>query len=122
MEREPDNNGWTIPDVYSNALWSALAFQPPLARRSAKGCAARCLTARRNGAWRAQTRHAERHQVPICRTLPSQLARTISASSNFKKVTAGTVEALRRNAALDREELDFLWWVQLNRSRLLGRP
>ena len=32
-----------------------------------------------------------------------------------------TVEALRRNAALDREELDFLWWAQLGRSRLLNR-
>ena len=42
-------------------------------------------------------------------------------SSNFKDVTKATIEALRRNAALDREELDFLWWVQLDRSRLLGR-
>lgn len=40
----------------------------------------------------------------------------------FRKATVSTIEALRRNAALDREELDFLWWSQLSRSRLLNRP
>src|SRR5690606_34336428 len=32
-----------------------------------------------------------------------------------------TVDALRRNSALDREELDFLWWALAGRSRLLRK-
>jgi hypothetical protein len=43
------------------------------------------------------------------------------ATSNFKEAVTNTIEALRRNAALDREELDFLWWAQLGRSRLLKK-
>ncbi|POE14389.1 hypothetical protein BV924_07985 [Pectobacterium odoriferum] len=42
-------------------------------------------------------------------------------TNNFPKAIADTIEALRRNAALDREELDFLWWVQLGHSRLLKK-
>ena len=42
-------------------------------------------------------------------------------SHNFKEAISKTIEALRRNAALDREELDFLWWAQLDRSRLLDK-
>lgn len=45
-----------------------------------------------------------------------------TVSTNFKKSALNTIEALRRNAALDREELDFIWWSQLARSRLLNRP
>ena len=56
---------------------------------------------------------------------PSAVKITIDASSvvtsNFKEAMTSTIEALRRNAALDREELDFLWWAQLGRSRLLNK-
>jgi hypothetical protein len=44
-----------------------------------------------------------------------------ATSNNFTAAVGNTIEALRRNAALDREELDFLWWAQLGRSRLLNR-
>ena len=44
-----------------------------------------------------------------------------SVTNNLKEATAGTVDALKRNAALDREEIDFLWWALLGRSRLLKR-
>lgn len=44
-----------------------------------------------------------------------------TASSNFEKASSATITALRRNAALDREELDFLWSAQLGRSRLIGK-
>jgi hypothetical protein len=44
------------------------------------------------------------------------------STTNYKQSITGTIGALRRNAALDREEIDFLWWSQLSRSRLLNRP
>jgi hypothetical protein len=43
-------------------------------------------------------------------------------SANFKKATGDTIKALRRNAALDREEIDFLWWTLVARSRVLKKP
>ena len=36
--------------------------------------------------------------------------------------TAGTIDALRYNAALDREELDILWWVLAATSSVLEKP
>ena len=47
---------------------------------------------------------------------------SLQLPSNFKKATGKTIDALRRNAALDREELDFLWWSQIGRSKLLDQP
>src|SRR3546814_20329079 len=30
LRTAPSTSGWTTADVYSNAVWSALAFQPPV--------------------------------------------------------------------------------------------
>ena len=49
-------------------------------------------------------------------------AETLKTTNTFKKATSATIDALRRNAVLDREELDFLSWIQLNRSRLVQKP
>jgi hypothetical protein len=43
-------------------------------------------------------------------------------TANFKKATGDTIKALRRNASLDREEIDFLWWTLVARSRVLKKP
>lgn len=122
MEGEPGNNGWIIPDVYSNALWSALAFQPPLAEEKRERLRREVLERAKERSLASANKARERHPVPDMPDLTVTVGEDGKVSTTFKKVTAGAVEALRRNAALDREELDFLWWVQLNRSRLLGRP
>jgi hypothetical protein len=123
MVSEPSGSGWTILDVYSNALWSALSFQPMLTEEKREKLRREVLDRvqqrSRRSADLARTRSAVCDFSDLTVTIGDAPAKP---STNFKKATAATIEALRSNAALDREELDFLWWVQLNRSRLLHKP
>jgi len=118
----PGTGGWTIADVYSNGLWSALAFQTPLAEEKREKLRQEVLVAARDRSRAAADKAREREAVPDMADLTVTIGEEGKTSTNFKKAVGTTIETLRRNAALDREELDFLWWVQLNRSRLLAKP
>lgn len=120
----PGTVGWLIVDVYAAATWSALAFQPVLdAEERRENLRREVLDAAAH--WIHRSAENARVRIPV--TDPSPLKITIdpnnvaSVTNNLKEATAGTVEALKRNAALDREEIDFLWWALLGRSRLLKR-
>lgn len=122
IKTEPGTHGWTILDVYTNALWSTLAFQPVLGDEKREGL-------RREVFERVQRRSLDsaekaREREPVAE--PIDLVVTVveegKLTTNFKSAAFGTIETLRRNATLDREEIDFLWWSQLSRSKLLNRP
>lgn len=122
VRSDPGTQGWQILDVYTNALWSALTFQPVLddAKRE---------NLRREVLARAQQRSVDSAEMARTReavAAPTDLTITTAddgkVTTNYKKAALGTIEALRRNAVLDREEIDFLWWSQLARSKLLNRP
>lgn len=121
MEGNPGTNGWMITDVYANALWSALTYQPTLEAERRENLRREVLDAA--VAW--STKSAEKARTRTDVPDPSTVKITIDASNavinNVKEAMTSTIEALRRNAALDREELDFLWWAQLGRSRLLNK-
>jgi hypothetical protein len=121
LQSDVGTNGWTIVDVYSNTLWLALAFQPVLNDEKRENLRREVLDLAQARSVRSAERARERDAVPD----PVDLVITIAegnATTNFKKAALATIEALGRNAALDREELDFMWWSQLARSRLLNRP
>ena len=120
----PSTNGWTTADVYSNVLWSALGFQPTLPDEKRENLRREVLDLAQTRSREAAAKVRERTVVPDMADLTVTIeeeGEEAKTTTNFKKATGATIEALRRNAALDREELDFLWWVQLNRSRLLKR-
>jgi hypothetical protein len=115
-------SGWLIKDVYAAALWSALSYQPVLQAERREALRREVLEAAVSWSRRSAEKARERSNVLD----PSAVTITIEptsgvATSNANEAISGTIEALRRNAALDREELDFLWWAQLGRSRLLKR-
>lgn len=123
MNPAPSGGGWTVEDVYSNALWSALSFQPALTEEKREKLRREVLDRAQQRSRRSADGARERSVVSDFSDLTVTVGEApAKPSTNFKKATAATIEALRRNAALDREELDFLWWVQLNRSRLLHKP
>ncbi|MGN6236978.1 GTPase-associated system all-helical protein GASH [Dyella sp.] len=122
MKSEPGTGGWTTPDVYANALWSALSFQPPLVDDKREALRREVLDVAQARAINGANKARERVAVPDMGDLTVTLDAEGKYGTNFKRAVNGCVEALRRNAALDREELDFLWWVQLGRSRLLNVP
>lgn len=117
----PGTGGWSIPDVYATALWSALAYQPVLETERRESLRREVLEAAADWVATAAEKARERITVPDPSTVSITIEASTVATSNFKEAMTPTVEALRRNAALDREELDFLWWAQLGRSRLLNR-
>ncbi|MGO6740065.1 GTPase-associated system all-helical protein GASH [Rhizobium ruizarguesonis] len=122
LSSSPGTSGWTVTDVYSNALWSALTFQPSLTEQKRERLRLEVLDRARQRSQSSADKARERTVVADMGDLVVTIAEGAKPSTTFKKATGATIEALRRNAALDREELDFLWWVQLNRSRLLKRP
>ncbi len=121
LDGSPGSVGWTIADVYATALWSALTYQPTLEAERRENLRREVLDAA--ATWSAMSAEKARARADV--PDPSAVKITIDASSvvtsNFKEAMTSTIEALRRNAALDREELDFLWWAQLGRSRLLNK-
>lgn len=121
MKPEPTSLDWTVPDLLATALWSALAFQPALQEEKREALRTEVLTAVRDRSVKAAEKARERVAVPDSAELTVTIDEAGKATTNLKKSMAGTIDTLRRNAALDREELDFLWWAQLGRSRLLGK-
>lgn len=122
MSPTPGESGWTVPDVIAAVLWSALGFQTPLEDGKREALRIEVLEAARSRTLKASELSRQRSDVSDFGELTIAVDAEVKATSNFKKATNATITALRRNAALDREELDFLWWVQLGRSRLLNRP
>ncbi len=122
MKRPIGASGWTTADIYSNSLWSALAFQSPLADVKRESLRREVLDLAQQQSLESASKARERVPVADPVDLVVTLGEEDKVTTNFKKAAQDSIDALRRNAALDREELDFLWWVQLNRSRLLNRP
>ncbi|MCA8235280.1 GTPase-associated system all-helical protein GASH [Burkholderia cenocepacia] len=126
---------WTSVEILCAAVWSALSYQQPLIEKKREMLRSEVLKAAGDYVALAAEASRARSQVDDFASLAITLAAPVkeegatevdpralpTASSNFAKATLTTITALRRNAALDREELDFLWWAQLSRSRLLDK-
>lgn len=122
MAAEPGKSGWTIADVYANGLWQALSFQQPLMDAKREMLRQEVLDLARTHSVKSANAARERDAVPDLGPLTvTWNGDDSTTTTNFKETTEKTITALRRNAALDREELDFLWWAQLSRSRALNR-
>lgn len=122
LKSEPGKHGWTISDLYANALWSALAFQPSLGEDKRENLRREVFNSAERWSLQSAENAREREDVADPIDLVISIAEANKPTTNYKQSILGTIEALRRNAALDREEIDFIWWSQLSRSRLLNRP
>lgn len=108
-------DGWMIADVWAMALWSGLSFQLPLEDPKREALRSQlCQTARDRAIDGAEY---ARQRVDVAE-IPSEAE---GDTTKLQGAVKGAVEALRRNSALDREELDFLWWALADRSRVLNR-
>lgn len=121
MVSKPGTGGWTVADLYSNALWLALAFQPVLQEEKREALRREVLDRAKARSLESANMAREREPVPEAQDLDVTIVAEGKPTTNFKKIVAGIIDPLRRNAALDREELDYLWWAQLDRSRVLDR-
>lgn len=115
------SSGWIITDVYAAALWSALAYQPVQECPRREKLRSEVLMKASDWSMESAEKSRERIEVPDPKTVTITVSEDNEMTSDFNVAMSQTIESLRRNAALDREELDFLWWVQLGRSRLLKK-
>lgn len=122
LDGKPNVDGYSVADVLATALWSALAFQPPLQDSKREGLRASLLNTARVRALEAAEFSRARTNVDDFGAFAVVAGDEAKSAAAFKKATGDTIKSLRRNAALDREEIDFLWWTLVERSGLLKKP
>jgi hypothetical protein len=116
--------GWLAPDAMAAALWSGLALQPPLDNALVEvlrkdlhdACRDRVRTV-------AKQARARQHVPDVGKlTIPEEEPAGARAQTAYKRATEPVIKALKENADLDREEIDFLWWALGDHSGLFDCP
>ncbi|MBO9858821.1 GTPase-associated system all-helical protein GASH [Xanthomonas sp. A1809] len=122
IEREPDGSNWTPVDALAAGLWSALSFQAPVPEEPIELLRHELLVASRTRTMLIAERSRKRVPVPEIGplTLPEAQPTGTRANMAYRRATEPLVRALRKNAELDREELEFLWWTIEDWSESLG--
>jgi len=113
VRREPDDTGWTPVDALAAGLWSALSFQTPIVQEPIELLRQEVLVAARGRTMLIAERSRKRAPVPEIGPLALPEAQPMGTRANtaYRRATEPLVKALRENAELDREELEFLWWA-----------
>ena len=113
VRRVPDDSGWTPVDALAAGLWSALSFQSPVSEEPLELLRQEVLVAARDRTMLIAERSRTRAPVPEIGPLSIPEAQPTGTRANtaYRKATEPLVKALRDNAELDREELEFLWWT-----------
>jgi len=123
IDANPGNSSnLLISDVLALGLWSALGFQKPSTNAKLEALRTELLNKAHGVVLKRASLSRKRMDVPDMKfAAPADGSEPVSVDTSFADATRATVEALRANAAVDREELDLLWWVLSDRSELLKR-
>lgn len=118
------NAAWSGIDALAAALWSGLAFQKQVDNTKVEELRQELLAACRDRVAAAAKGARARRDVPDVGTLtiPESDAAGTRANNAYRRATAPVISALKNNQELDREEIDFLWWVISDYSEVLGCP
>ena len=113
VRRESGDSGCTPVDTLAAGLWSALSFQPPVVEEPIELLRQEVLVAARKRTMLIAERSRKRSPVPEIGplVLPEAQPTGTRANTAYRKATEPLVKALRENAEVDREELEFLWWA-----------
>ena len=106
-------------DVLANGAWLALGFQPASLNPKLEALRAEVCEKARIWCLSSGSEARVRNQIPDAK----MEAPDDGASNLTSKVNAAIeapVTALRENAILDREEIDFLWWALGDYSQHIG--
>lgn len=110
-----------VAETYGLALWSTLSYQPVLDDERREKLRCEVLNAASSWSRKSAEKARERIDVPDLPAIKITISDSGEVSNNIGEAITNSIKALRCNAALDREEIDFLWWAQLGRSRLLDK-
>ncbi|BCG86889.1 hypothetical protein MesoLj113c_29990 [Mesorhizobium sp. 113-3-9] len=122
--RPAAEGGWGSADALAASFWSALWFQAPLDQPKIERLRQDLLSASRERVLQVASDARRRRAVP--KIGPVNIAQDSVAGTKvntaFTRAIEPMVSVMRENAALDREELDFMWWVLSDRSDSLDEP
>jgi hypothetical protein len=112
FRRKPYDTAAPPVDALAAGLWSALSFQSPSTYESLELLRQEVLEAARNRTMLVAERSRRRAPIPEIGlfSLSEDLPVGKRANTAYRNATEPLVKALRENAELDREELEFLWW------------
>jgi len=118
------DGGWSAADALAAALWSALGLQDPSEHPQIETLRTDLLVASRDRVLHVANETRKRHEVPDVGNLKISETDPTGTRSQaaYKRATAPVIDALKQNAELDREELDFLWWALSGHSSALNCP
>ncbi|CAE6796866.1 hypothetical protein R75461_04993 [Paraburkholderia nemoris] len=121
MNDAPETHGWTNADALAAAFWSALWFQRPLEQAKVEKLRQDVLVASRSRVLRVADSARRRRPIPQIGNvnIDQDSAPGTKVNQAFMRAVEPTISAMRDNAALDREELDFMWWLLSDRSETL---
>lgn len=109
---------WANIDVLAVALWSALSFFPACDAPKLEELRVQAIGAARARIKSAGLKTRTRRKVPAQGIFGDD---TLTKDA-FATAVAPVVDALRFNAALDREEINLLWWVLCGTSDIFEQP
>lgn len=121
---EPVESGWSVATTMAIVLWSTLAFQERVKEEKLERLRQHLLEVGRKHVLEAAAATRRRHPIPPVGAIGIDQDSQAGARVNnaFKRAAEPVITALQENAALDREELDFLWWLLSEHSEMLDIP
>lgn len=120
-DASPSTGTLTTADVLAISLWSALSFQPPRTEPRLEALRSELLHKASAVVLASATSSRERKKIPEPNMIEPEESETIALLQSVQEGFKGTITALTENAALDREELDLLWWTLGDWSEVLAR-
>ncbi|WP_153015223.1 GTPase-associated system all-helical protein GASH [Pseudomonas syringae] len=119
-----EDDGWGAVDAFAAASWSALSFQHAVEKENLEVLRIELLKATQDRTSEVAEKSRLRTVVPEVGLLsiPDNAPTGARAKTAFRTAVEPLVKALRENAELDREEIDFLWWRLGDWSAILGKP
>lgn len=117
-------DGWGAVDTFAAAAWSALSFQKPVEKEGLEMLRTELLQASHERTKEVAEKSRARADIPEVGLLsiPENAPTGPRAKTAFKTAVEPLVKALRENAELDREEIDFLWWRLADWSEMIEQP
>jgi len=120
-EATPTHGTWSRLDVLALGLWSGLGFQVPRSEERLEALRSELLIAARDLVLASAENARARQDVPAVTASMPDAYDPAKIGKAVQDGAAQAIDALRMNAALDREEIDLLWWVLSGWSKVAGK-
>jgi hypothetical protein len=109
-DAQPTATGWSRPEIVAVSIWLSLGTQTPRTEPKVEALRAELVEASRSLINRSADTSRSRAAIPDPAVKITEFTDAKVAAS-VNEGLMKSIETLRQNAALDREELDMLWWT-----------